>query len=135
MSHLTWACCDTPSSAISDFTAEVGATQVVPGSHLWDDYHRRPAPDEITQAVMPAGSGMIYTTFGSTAADCLISVLVDIIAQYLDASYLVGFSDDVLELLDAVGVTKLLVSWVLHNTVEGCLSELTLHALYISDLL
>jgi ectoine hydroxylase-related dioxygenase (phytanoyl-CoA dioxygenase family) len=34
---------------------------VVPGSHLWDDYDRTPEPHEICQAVMPAGSGMIYT--------------------------------------------------------------------------
>jgi len=47
--------------AISDFTSEVGATRVVPGSHLWDDYTRKPQPHEICQAVMPAGSGMIYT--------------------------------------------------------------------------
>jgi len=47
--------------AISDFTAEVGATRVVPGSHRWDDFSRRATADEITQAVMPAGSGMIYT--------------------------------------------------------------------------
>lgn len=47
--------------AISEFTAEVGATRVVPGSHHWDDYRRKATPDEICQAVMPAGSGMIYT--------------------------------------------------------------------------
>lgn len=47
--------------AISEFTAEVGATRVVPGSHRWDDYGRRAQPDEICQAVMPAGAGMIYT--------------------------------------------------------------------------
>lgn len=47
--------------AISDFTSEVGATRVVPGSHLWEDYARKPQPEEICQAVMPAGSGMIYT--------------------------------------------------------------------------
>lgn len=47
--------------AITDFDAEVGATQVVPGSHLWDDYSRKPLPEEICQAVMPAGGGMIYT--------------------------------------------------------------------------
>lgn len=47
--------------AISDFTAEVGATRVVPGSHRWDDYSRRAEPDEVCQAVMPAGSGVIYT--------------------------------------------------------------------------
>jgi ectoine hydroxylase-related dioxygenase (phytanoyl-CoA dioxygenase family) len=47
--------------AISDFTADVGATRVVPGSHRWTDFSRRPRPDEIPQAVMTAGSGMIYT--------------------------------------------------------------------------
>ncbi|MGB8862334.1 MAG: phytanoyl-CoA dioxygenase family protein [Ilumatobacteraceae bacterium] len=47
--------------AISDFTSEVGATRVVPGSHRWHDYGRRALPEEICQAVMPAGSGMIYT--------------------------------------------------------------------------
>ena len=47
--------------AISDFTAEVGATRVVPGSHRWEDYRRRAHPDEVCQAVMPAGAGMIYT--------------------------------------------------------------------------
>ena len=47
--------------AITDFTAELGATRVVPGSHRWPDFGRRAEPDEIVQAVMPAGSGMIYT--------------------------------------------------------------------------
>jgi len=47
--------------AISDFSAEVGATRVVPGSHRWDDYSRKATADEVCQAVMPAGSGVIYT--------------------------------------------------------------------------
>jgi len=47
--------------AIEDFTIENGATQVVPGSHRWDDYDRYPEPGEITQAVMPAGSALLYT--------------------------------------------------------------------------
>ena len=47
--------------ALSEFTAEKGATRVVPGSHKWADYSREATEDEITQAVMPLGSGMIYT--------------------------------------------------------------------------
>ena len=45
--------------ALSDFTCENGATQVVPGSHLWPP-ERRPEPAEIVQAEMPAGSGLFY---------------------------------------------------------------------------
>ena len=47
--------------AITDFTAATGATRAVPGSNRWDDFTRRARPEEITQAVMTAGSGMIYT--------------------------------------------------------------------------
>lgn len=46
--------------ALSDFTVENGATQVVPGSVSWPD-DRQAAPEEICQAVMPAGSVLLYT--------------------------------------------------------------------------
>ena len=53
--------------AVDEFTAENGATNVVPGSHKWERVglipERVPLPDEITQGVMPAGSVLIY--FGS----------------------------------------------------------------------
>lgn len=47
--------------ALTDFTADNGATRIVPGSHRAD---RRPAkgevPDEVAQVVMPAGSVVVY---------------------------------------------------------------------------
>ena len=51
--------------ALCDFTEENGATQVVVGSHLWEGdpfgtTGRVPQPEEIRQAVMPAGSVVLY---------------------------------------------------------------------------
>jgi ectoine hydroxylase-related dioxygenase (phytanoyl-CoA dioxygenase family) len=47
--------------ALSDFSAEGGATRVVPGSHAWDSFERKALDHEVTQAVMPAGSGLLYS--------------------------------------------------------------------------
>jgi ectoine hydroxylase-related dioxygenase (phytanoyl-CoA dioxygenase family) len=47
--------------ALSDFTAENGATCVVPGSHKWDDFSREPDQQAVVQAVMPAGAAMLYS--------------------------------------------------------------------------
>ena len=46
--------------ALTDFTEENGATQVVPGSIDWPD-ERRPTAEETTQAVMSKGSVLVYT--------------------------------------------------------------------------
>lgn len=46
--------------ALTDFTAENGATRVVPGSQKWD-WEQRATPDEIVQAEMSAGSVLLYT--------------------------------------------------------------------------
>ena len=46
--------------AVTDFTRENGATQVVPGSHLWDP-KREAVEDEITWAEMSAGSVLVYS--------------------------------------------------------------------------
>ena len=46
--------------AITDFTSENGATQVVPGSTQWPD-DQEIKPEQITQAEMKAGSVLVYS--------------------------------------------------------------------------
>ena len=55
--------------AFVDFTRDNGATRVVPGSHRWPDAiccppiksRRRPEPEQIAYAEMPAGSAVVYS--------------------------------------------------------------------------
>ncbi len=75
--------------AITDFTAAAGATRVVPGSQAWDDYERRALPDEVCQAVMPAGSGMIYT--GRVLHGGGANTTVDEFRYGLHLSYVAGW--------------------------------------------
>jgi ectoine hydroxylase-related dioxygenase (phytanoyl-CoA dioxygenase family) len=49
--------------AIDEFRVDNGATRVVPGSHRWPR-ERQPEPDEIVDAVLPAGGAVLY--LGST---------------------------------------------------------------------
>lgn len=75
--------------AISEFTAEAGATRVVPASHRWEDYGRRAGPDEVCQAVMPAGSGMIYT--GRVLHGAGTNTTADQFRYGLHLSYVLGW--------------------------------------------
>ena len=43
----------------TDFTAENGATRIVPGSHRWPA-DRKPTPQDEAQAVMPKGSALFW---------------------------------------------------------------------------
>lgn len=49
--------------ALVDFSAEIGATVLAPGSHRWQR-GRAPQPEELACAEMPAGSAVVY--LGST---------------------------------------------------------------------
>ncbi|MDR6522115.1 phytanoyl-CoA dioxygenase family protein [Variovorax gossypii] len=46
--------------ALDDFTGTNGATQLIPGSHLWDDDRVPTADDVVVNAVMPAGSVILF---------------------------------------------------------------------------
>ncbi|MEM7097593.1 MAG: phytanoyl-CoA dioxygenase family protein [Pseudomonadota bacterium] len=46
--------------AITDFTKENGATQIVPGSSKWPN-DRQPEPEQVVQAEMSRGSVLIFT--------------------------------------------------------------------------
>jgi ectoine hydroxylase-related dioxygenase (phytanoyl-CoA dioxygenase family) len=46
--------------AIEDFTADNGATQVIPGSHLWESVHPDERAHRATPVVMPAGSVVVF---------------------------------------------------------------------------
>ena len=41
--------------ALVDFTDEIGATRVIPGSHQWDDWHKEVTPEMSVPAEMKAG--------------------------------------------------------------------------------
>ena len=46
--------------SLTDFTVENGATNVILGSHLWDDDTVPDGTEEVAHAVMPKGSCLIY---------------------------------------------------------------------------
>jgi ectoine hydroxylase-related dioxygenase (phytanoyl-CoA dioxygenase family) len=74
--------------ALVDFRAENGATRVVPGSHRWDR-SRRPEPDEIVDAVVPAGGAVIY--LGSTIHFAGTNSTIDEWRRGLHISYTLGW--------------------------------------------
>jgi ectoine hydroxylase-related dioxygenase (phytanoyl-CoA dioxygenase family) len=74
--------------ALVDFEIENGATCVVPGSHRWDRA-RRPEPDEIAHAVVPAGGAVVY--LGSTIHFAGTNATTDQWRRGVHVSYTLGW--------------------------------------------
>lgn len=75
--------------ALTEFTAQSGATRVVPGSHRWSDFERKATDDEVIQAVMPAGSGLLYS--GAVLHGGGENTTSDVWREGMHLSYLVGW--------------------------------------------
>ncbi|MBN33378.1 MAG: hypothetical protein CMM46_01120 [Rhodospirillaceae bacterium] len=74
--------------ALAPFTAENGATRVVPGSHRWDD-DRVARDDEFTQAIMDKGSVLLFTYAVHHGGGA--NTTADVWRHALFASFVVGW--------------------------------------------
>ncbi len=74
--------------ALEDFRVDNGATRLVPGSHRWER-GRQPEPHEVADAVMPAGSAVIY--LGSTIHGAGANTTRDEWRPGLHISYTLGW--------------------------------------------
>ena len=74
--------------ALEDFSEDIGATNIVPGSHEWAR-ERQPEPQEVAIAEMPAGSAAIY--LGSTLHAGGENTTTDRWRRGLHASWICGW--------------------------------------------
>jgi ectoine hydroxylase-related dioxygenase (phytanoyl-CoA dioxygenase family) len=74
--------------ALVDFSAEIGATVVAPGSHRWER-RRKPKAEELACAEMPAGSAVVY--LGSTIHGGGQNVTADRWRRGMHMSFVVGW--------------------------------------------
>jgi ectoine hydroxylase-related dioxygenase (phytanoyl-CoA dioxygenase family) len=73
---------------LSEFTADMGATLVVPGSHKWEK-GRRPEPHEVVAAEMKPGSAVIY--LGGTIHAGGSNITPDKVRRGMHVSYCLGW--------------------------------------------
>jgi ectoine hydroxylase-related dioxygenase (phytanoyl-CoA dioxygenase family) len=68
---------------LDDFTAENGATQIVPGSNHWPR-DRMPAPGEALPAIAPAGSAIVWlgSTLHGGGANCSDATRRGVVVSY-----------------------------------------------------
>jgi ectoine hydroxylase-related dioxygenase (phytanoyl-CoA dioxygenase family) len=74
--------------ALSEFSADMGATLVVPGSHKWEK-GRRPQPHEVVAAAMKPGSAVIY--LGGTIHAGGSNITEDKVRRGMHVSYCLGW--------------------------------------------
>ena len=74
--------------ALVDFTAENGATRVVPGSHRWQR-ERRPSDAELVPAAMTKGSALVY--LGSALHGAGANATADTLRRSFHLSYCLGW--------------------------------------------
>ena len=74
--------------ALSDFTADMGATLVIPGSHKWEE-GRRPKREEVVAAEMQPGSAVIY--LGGTYHAGGANITEDKCRRGMHVSYCLGW--------------------------------------------
>jgi ectoine hydroxylase-related dioxygenase (phytanoyl-CoA dioxygenase family) len=72
--------------AIDEFTADNGATELVPGSHTWGDEVADPDDRDIERVIMPAGSVVVFlgTLFHRGGANCSRGSRLAVTPQYCE---------------------------------------------------
>jgi ectoine hydroxylase-related dioxygenase (phytanoyl-CoA dioxygenase family) len=74
--------------ALCDFSADNGATRLIPGSHRWP-LEREPKEEEFVSAEMPAGSAIVY--LGSTIHQGGANTTADQWRRGMHLSYVLGW--------------------------------------------